>query len=127
MSFQGLQAYDHSFKLVSSIFRMINQFPKEEDYSLTDQIRRSSRSVTANLAESFGRRAYPTHFQSQLADCASENIETQAWLDFSLDCGHISPEVHAVHIEASERVGRLLSHMQSNPDRFLAVGLLGKK
>ena len=113
--FKTWQAYHFAFSLADSIFRMTQQFPKEESFSLTDQIRRSSRSVCANLAECYGRRAYPKHFHSKLADCASENFETQVWLDFSLKSGYISTEHYQKYTEASERVGRLLSYMQSHP------------
>ena len=93
-------------------------FPKEERYSLTDQIRRSSRSVCANLAESYGRRSYPRHFTAKLADSTSENFETQVWLDFSLSCGYIDISQHATYIAASEDIGRLLSYMMANPKNY---------
>ena len=117
--FRSLLAYQKSFSLASSIWRMTKFFPKEERYSLTDQIRRSSRSVAANLAEGYGRRDYPKHFVSKLADCISENYETQVWLDFALDSGYIKKEVHEKYIEASEEVGKLLSYMVANPGKFL--------
>jgi len=99
---------------------MTKIFPKEEKFSLISQIRRSSRSVCANLAECYGKRAYPKHFHSKLSDCISENFETQVWLDFSLDCEYISEEEHQAYMEASERVGRLLSYMQSHAPQFLS-------
>ena len=117
--FKQWQAYVHAFKLAGSIFRMTKQFPKVENYSLTDQIRRSSRSVCANLAECYGRRRYPKHFQAKLADCASENFETQVWLDFALDSEYITEDVHSKYLDASEQVGKLLSYMQSHPDKFV--------
>lgn len=116
--FKNWQAYQFAFKLSGSIFRMTQSFPKEENFSLTSQIRRSSRSVCANLAECYGRRAYPKHFHSKLADCTSENFETQVWLDFSLNSGYISKNHHEAYMEASERVGKLLSYMQSHPKQF---------
>ena len=116
--FREWQVYGFAFSLAGSIFRMTKQFPKTESYSLTDQIRRSSRSVCANLAESYGKRKYPKHFQSKLTDCASENFETQVWLDFALDCEYIDEKTHEKYIVASERVGKLLSYMQSHPERF---------
>jgi four helix bundle protein len=117
--FRSLLAYQKSFSLASSIWRMTKHFLKEERYSLTDQIRRSSRSVSANLAEGYGRRSYPKHFVSKLADCISENYGTQVWLDFSLDSGYINKEVHEKYIDASEEVGKLLSYMVANPAKFL--------
>jgi len=98
---------------------MTNTFPKAEIYSLTDQIRRSSRSVCANLAKSYGRRDYPKHFRAKLADCASENFETQVWLDFALDCDYITEDIHGQYLDASERAGKLISYMQAHPERFL--------
>lgn len=120
--FKSWQAYEHSFKLAGSIFRMTNVFPKEEMYSLTDQIRRSSRSVCANLAESYGKRTYPKYFQSKLTDCASENFETQVWLDFALNCNYITADIHGKYINASERAGKLISYMQAHPEQFLSAG-----
>ena len=76
------------------IFEVSKQFPSEEKYSLTDQIRRSSRSVCANLREAWAKRRYPAHFTSKLTDCDGENSETDSWLDFALDCGYLSGQVH---------------------------------
>lgn len=116
--FRAWAAYQKSFHLASSIYRMSQSFPKEERYSLTDQIRRSSRSVTANLAESYGRRQYRKYFLAKLADCVSENFETQAWCDFAHDAGYLSAEEYKKYLAASEEVGKLLTYMQKQPERF---------
>lgn len=89
MDYRDLLAYKKSFALAMRIFDISKQFPKEEQYSLTDQIRRSSRSVTVTLTESYRKRRYPKNFLSKLTDAEAENSETQVWLDFSIACGYI--------------------------------------
>ncbi|MEM9929286.1 MAG: four helix bundle protein [Bacteroidota bacterium] len=88
--FRTWKAYQKSRKLANSIFLLTKTFPKEETYSLIDQIRRSSRAVGANLAESFAKRRYPKHFIAKLTDASGENYETQAWLDAAYDAGYLS-------------------------------------
>ncbi len=92
MRFQDLLAYKKSFELAMEIFHISKQFPSEEKYSLTDQIRRSSRSVSANIAEATRKRRYEKHFVSKLTDSDAENSETQTWLEFSFACNYISKE-----------------------------------
>lgn len=116
--FRSGKAYEQSRKLSASIFRLTAQFPREEKYSLIDQVRRSSRSVSANLAESFAKRRYPKHFQAKLTDASGENYETQAWLDAALDCGYFKKEVYDKYLSASEEVGMLLSYMSNHPERY---------
>ena len=89
---RDLLAYKKAFALAMAIFEVTKVFPKEEIYSLTDQNRRSSRSINANLAEAYRRRKYPNHFLSKLADADTENAETQTWLDFALACKYISEQ-----------------------------------
>ena len=84
MDFKKLLAYQKSFELAMLIFEISKSFPKEETYALTDQIRRSSRSVSANIAEAYSKRIYPKHFTSKLTDADGENSETNTWLDFAL-------------------------------------------
>ena len=84
MDFKKLLAYQKSFELTMTIFEASKSFPKEETYALTDQIRRSSRSVCANIAEAYRKRRYPKHFISKLTDADGENSETNTWLDFVL-------------------------------------------
>ncbi|PPK85210.1 four helix bundle protein [Neolewinella xylanilytica] len=105
-------------RLAASVYRMSATFPREEKYSLTDQIRRSSRSVCANLAESFAKRRYPKHFIAKLTDAAGENYETMAWLAFALDHGYIRQADFEQYVTACSEVGKLLSYMQNHPDKF---------
>lgn len=89
MDFKKLLVYQKSFDLAMDIFEISKSFPKEETYSLTDQVRRSSRSVTANISEAYRKRLYPKHFVSKLTDADSENSETYTWLEFALACKYI--------------------------------------
>ena len=91
---RDLLAYQKAFALAMEIFEQSKFFPKEETYSMTDQIRRSSRSVNANLAEAYRKRRYPNHFISKISDADTENGETQTWLQFALACKYISQEKH---------------------------------
>ena len=86
MRFQDLLAYKKSFELAMEIFSISKSFPSEEKYSLTDQIRRSSRSVSANIAEATRKRKYEKHFVSKLTDSDAENAETQVWLEYAKAC-----------------------------------------
>ena len=101
-----------------AIFRETKDFPKEERYALTDQIRRSSRSVAANFAEGYRKRQYPKLFLSKLADADGEATETQVWLDFAFDCGYLTKETYIALLEGYEEVGRLLGSMLASPDKF---------
>jgi four helix bundle protein len=92
--YRDLKVYQLAYKLAMEILNESKSFPKEERYSLTDQIRRSSRSVATNLAEGYRKRRYPNMFVSKMADADSEGAETQVWLDFARDCGYLSPDRH---------------------------------
>ncbi|NEU09105.1 four helix bundle protein [Flavihumibacter sp. R14] len=116
---RDLLAYKKAFALAMGIFELTKSFPKEETYSLTDQIRRCSRSVNANLAEAYRKRRYPNHFISKLSDADTENGETQTWLEFALACQYISEEEYASLFNQSEEVAKLLSYMMNNPEKFL--------
>ncbi len=116
--FQDLLAYQKSFDLAMQIFEISKKFPKEERYSLTDQIRRSSRSVSANISEAYRKRVYPKHFVSKLTDSDAENSETQAWLQFSFKCNYIKEEIFNKLINQSEEVGKLINYMILNPNKF---------
>ena len=100
------------------IFKCSKAFPEDERYSLTSQIRRSSRSVVANIAEGYRKRQYPNMFLSKMADCDAETNETQVWLDFSRDCGYLSKENHQALRAGYEEVGRMLSGMMASPEKF---------
>lgn len=89
-----LIVYNCAFESASLIFEITKSFPKEEIYSLTDQIRRSSRSVCANTSEAFRKRKYPKSFISKIIDAEAEAAETQTWLDFALKCGYVTPQIH---------------------------------
>jgi four helix bundle protein len=118
MGFRKLKAYQKAFELAMNIFEISKDFPKEEKYSLTDQIRRSSRSVCSNIAESYRKRRYPKHFISKLSDADAENTETLCWLDFAKACGYISKEIKIKLETKNIEVGKLVNYMINNPERF---------
>jgi four helix bundle protein len=88
-SAKELDVYVEAYRLAMDIFKLSQGFPKEERYALTDQIRRSSRAVCANLREAWAKRRYEAHFVSKLTDVDGENSETDTWLDFARDCGYL--------------------------------------
>jgi len=116
--FKDLLAYQKAFTQACEIFRITLNFPKEEKYSLTDQIRRSSRSVCANMAEAYRKRDYHKHYLLKITDCLGENSETLVWLEFALNCGYVTEDIHKTNIELNEEVGRLLMYMYTNPEKF---------
>ncbi len=115
---KDLIVYQKAFKLAMEIFQVSTKFPKDERYSLTDQIRRCSRSVCANLAEAYRRRKYVPHFLSKTTDADAENSESQIWLEFSLACKYISNEEHINLLLQQQEVGKLIGYMLNNPDKF---------
>lgn len=118
MDFTELLAYQKGFQLAMEIFHISKSFPKEEKYSLTDQIRRSSRSICACIGESYRKRNYPAHFVSKLSDSDMENSETQVWLDFALACEYLEKSTHErLSLEVKE-IGKLLNYMMLNPEKF---------
>jgi four helix bundle protein len=117
-SHRELEVYALSFNTAMKIFELTKRFPKEETYSLTDQIRRSSRSVCANLAEAFRKRRYPKSFISKLSDSESEAAETQTWLDFSLSCEYISEIEHHALNEMYDKILEKLVNMSLHPDNW---------
>jgi len=116
---RDLRVFQLAYKSAMTIFQLSKSFPKEEVYSLTDQIRRSSRSVSANIAEGFRKRRYPKLFVNKLIDADGEGTETQVWLDFAKDCGYISQQDHVVLTAQYEEVGRMLGSMMATPEKFL--------
>lgn len=124
-TFKDLTVYKKAFEQAMEIFRLTKQFPPEEKYSLTDQIRRSSRSICVNLAEAYRKRQYEAHFLSKVSDSDAENSETQVWLDFAFASQYIPEDVHQQLYQSSEEIGRLISDMLSNPKKY--IGYLGKK
>lgn len=115
---RDLKVFQSAYSLAMEIFHLSRRFPREELYSLTDQIRRSSRSVPANIAEGFGKRRYPLMFVSKMADSDGEATETQVWLDFALDCGYMSKSDRDRLTARYEEVGRMLSAMIADPHKF---------
>ena len=117
-TFRDLEVYELSRKLALKIFILSKKFPPEEKYSLTDQVRRSSRSVCTNMAEAYRRKRYKDYFISKLNDCETENTETQVWLDFSYDCKYIAEEEYKSLSVKNDEVGKLIWYMIYNPDKF---------
>ena len=115
---RDLKVYQLAYRLAMEIFEVTKGFPKDERYSLTDQIRRSSRSVAANIAEAFRKRQYVNMFVSKLADADAEATEAQVWLDFAKDCGYLSPEHHSELTAGYADVGKMLGAMMAHPERF---------
>ena len=120
-SFKNLIVYKKAFDQAMEIFQMTKNFPKEEKYSLIDQMRRSSRSVCACLAETYRNRMYQAHFLSKISDSDMENSETQVRLDFSLTCNYITDETYKMRMALSQEIGRLLQNMIDNPEKYGAV------
>ena len=118
-SAKDLEVYRLAYDLAMRVFEHSNSWPKEEKYALTDQVRRSSRSVCANLREAWAKRRYEAGFISKLTDCDGENAETDTSLDFALDCGYINPAQHESLTAASAEIGRMLGSMLRNPAPFL--------
>jgi four helix bundle protein len=118
--FKDLIVFQKAYSTAMTIFVHSKKFPKEETYSLTDQIRRASRSVCANIAESYRKRLYPKSFVAKLTDADAECSETLVFLCFALDCGYLE-KIEFDKLESSyEEIGRMLGAMIQAPQRFLA-------
>lgn len=113
-----LKVYRLAFLNAMKIYMLTKSFPKDESYSLTDQIRRSSRSVCSNIAEAFRRRKYPKSFSSKLNESEAEAAETQNWLDFSMECKYITLETHQSIDKEYESILRMLVTMQKQPEKW---------
>ncbi len=118
MGFKSLIAYQKGFNLAMEIFEVSKSFPKNETYSLTDQVRRSSRSVCANIAEAYRKRRYEKSFISKLTDSDAENSETQVWLEFAKSCKYIDEEIETKLTKENLEVGKLINYMINNPGKF---------
>jgi four helix bundle protein len=114
-----LQAYQKAFEAAQKIFKLSKTFPKEETYSLTDQVRRSSRSVCANLAEAWRKRRYEAAFISKLSDSEAEAAETQVWLEFAVDCEYISKEEARQLYRTYNEIIKTLVGMINHTDTWL--------
>ena len=110
-SFKDLEVYKLSREVTRQIFMITKDFPYDEKYSLTDQVRRSSRSVGAQIAESWGKRRYVNHFLLKLTDSDSEQFETQHWIDIAFENEYISKEIHDQLITKLEAIGKMLNSM----------------
>ncbi|MBX0328530.1 four helix bundle protein [Oscillochloris sp. ZM17-4] len=103
-----------SYALAMELFTITRAFPREERYALTDQIRRSSRSVVANIVEGYRKKSYPRSYLSKLIDADGELAETQVWIDFALDCGYLTADRHQTLLQRYEEVGRMLSGLMAS-------------
>jgi four helix bundle protein len=118
---RDLKVFQLSYSLAIEIFNLSKKFPKEEIYSLTDQVRRSSRSVAVNIAEGFRKRQYSKVFVNKLSDSDGEATETQVWLDFAFDCGYLVRRDHERLVSKYEEVGRMLESMMRTPEKFIPI------
>ena len=113
-----LQVYRKAFEAAMQLFQRSKAFPKDETYSLTDQVRRSSRSVCANLAEGWRKRRYEASFISKLCDAESEAAETQVWIEFAVRCGYLEREEAATLYQTYDEVLRMLDAMRTHPESW---------
>ncbi len=118
-SAKDLKVYQKAYALAMEIFQLSKSWPSEEKYSLTDQIRRASRSVCTNLREAWAKRRYEAHFISKLTDSDGENSETDTWLDFALDCGYLGTSDHLHLSTECRQIGSMLGSMLNKPEKFL--------
>lgn len=117
-SYRELEVYKASKQLSKEIFELSKKFPKEEMYSLTDQIRRSSRSIGAQIAEAWAKRKYEKHFVSKLTDADGEQLETQHWLETAFDCSYITKESFSDLLSKYESIGKMLNSMINKSHLF---------
>jgi four helix bundle protein len=118
-SAKDLIVYQRGYELAMNVFHLSKDFPIDEKFALTSQIRRSSRSICLNLREAWAKRRYEAHFISKLTDCDGENSETDSSLDFAKDCGYISVEQHRELTSLCQEIGKMLGSMIHSPGPFL--------
>ena len=119
-----MEVYKLAFDAAMRIFELTKAFPGEEKYSLTDQMRRASRSVCANIAEAWRKRRYEAAFVSKLTDSEAEAAETQVWLAFSVKCGYLSREVgSALYTAYDEIIGKLVNMIRHPEDWHIPASL----
>lgn len=116
--FRELDVYQLGMESAMKIFQVSKSFPNEEKYSLTDQIRRSSRSTCANIAEGWRKRRYPNAFVSKLSDADSEAAETQVWLEFALNCGYLDQNLFDGLTKAYDNIMGKLVNMIARPEQW---------
>jgi len=119
VSHRDLEVYGKAFGAAMSIFDLSKGFPKEETFSLTDQVRRSSRSVCANLAEAWRKRRYENHFVSKLSDAEAEAAETQVWLEFAVKCEYLAREVPAELYKTYDEILGTIVGMINHPETWI--------
>ena len=117
-SFRDLRVYKLAFEIQQEVFIISKRFPQEEKFALTDQIRRSSRSIGANIAEVWQKRRYPAHFVSKLTDADGELAETQHWLNTAKACSYVAEEKYQSLTEKYLRLGQMLGTMIAAPEKF---------
>jgi four helix bundle protein len=117
-SFRDLLVYQKARQLAREIFQITGTFPREEMYSLTDQIRRSSRSIGAQIAEAWAKRRYERHFLSKLTDADGEQQETQHWIETATDCSYLTQKQATALTKKCEEIGRLLGGMMAKANLF---------
>ena len=117
-SFRELIVFKKAFDLAMEIFAITKEFPVEEKYELSDQVRRSSRAVCRAIGEGYRKRQYPKNFSSKMSDADMENTETQISLDFAMSCEYITPARYQQLIKSSEEIGKMLNHLIENPEKF---------
>ena len=117
-SFRDLVVYKNARKIAKSIFEITKSFPKEEMYSLTDQVRRSSRSIGAQIAEAWAKRKYKKHFISKLTDADGEQQETQHWIETAEDCGYLERDQTQKLNSALSETGKMINSMINKADIF---------
>jgi four helix bundle protein len=123
-SYRDLEVYKLAREVSKSIFILTKGFPAEEKYSLTDQVRRSSRSVGAQVAEAWGKRRYENHFISKLTDADSEQLETQHWIDEAFECNYIDLITRTNLIAKCESIGKMIQSMIDKSSSFCQKPLL---
>ena len=120
-SFRDLDVYQLTRAEVQRVFKLTQRFPSEERFSLTDQVRRSSRSVRGHIAEAWGRRRYPNAFSYKLDEAMGEANETQAWLETALDCEYITSDEFKASDLSWQRIGAMLNSMIEKANTFCAA------
>lgn len=117
--FRKFTVYQKALELEGELHLLSGKFPKGEIFGLTTQVRRSSKSICANIAEGYEKRMYPAHFKSKMTDADMENTGTQIWCDFAFACEYVDEEQHAKILKTSAEVGKMLNNMEANPEKFL--------
>lgn len=113
-SFKDLEVYKLSYEVAMNIFKDSRKFPKEELYSLTSQVVRSSRSISANIVEGWSKRHYENKFKVHLVDALGSTGETQNWISFAKDCGYLQQEVFLKYEDQLDHIGKMLTKLHQN-------------